>query len=128
MSPLLEILTLVIGAMVMLIVLPRPPRPRRSEHTPPHAARPADLARVEHAVAARQTGAEVHARLRPLLAEIAAARLGRRRRLTSAEARGLLGDELWELVRPDRQRPTDPRAPGLSLDQIAQMTDRLEQL
>lgn len=128
MTLLLEILTVVIGAVVMLVVLPRPPRPRRAERQPTQAVRPADLARVEHAVTARHTAAEVHARLRPLLAEIASARLGRRRTLTAAEARGLLGDELWDVVRPDLDRPSDPSGPGLSLDQIARMTERLEQL
>jgi hypothetical protein len=95
---------------------------------PPQAIRPADLLRVEHAIAARQAAVEVHVRLRPLLAEIAGARLSRGRRLTTAEARALLGDELWDLVRPDRPWPTDPSGPGVSLDQVAQMTERLEKL
>jgi hypothetical protein len=125
----LEILTVVIGAIWMLVVLYRVPgRRRRVRVQPPQAMRPADLARVEHDVAARHAAAEVHARLRPLLAEIAMSRLGRRRRLTTAEAQTLLGEELWELVRPDRPRPADPHGPGLSLDQLTQMVERLEQL
>jgi hypothetical protein len=69
--------------------------------------------------------------LRPLLREIAAARLNRRRvRLVrnADEARAMLGDDLWEIVRPGRPRPADPRARGVSLEQLAQMTDRLERL
>lgn len=128
MSLALEILTLVIGAAAMLVILPRAPRRRRAPSLPPEENRPADLRRVEHDVAARQAAVEVHVRLRPLLAEIAMARLARRRNLTAAEARALLGDELWDLVRPDRPRPSDPSGPGLSLDQLTQMTERLEQL
>jgi len=68
MTLLLEILTVIVGAVVMLVVLPRPRWRRRSERQPPQAIRPVDLLRVEHAVTARHTAAEVHARLRPLLA------------------------------------------------------------
>jgi hypothetical protein len=70
----------------------------------------------------------VHASLRPLLAEIAAARLIRRRGLTSAEARALLGDELWDLVRPNRPWPEDPGGSGLTLDELERITERLEEL
>lgn len=125
----LEILTLVVGAIAMLIVLSRAPRRRRrAREQPPQAVRPADLVRVEHELAARQAAAGVHGRLRPLLAEIAVVRLERRRQLSAAEARELLGDELWELVRPNRPGPSDPHGPGLSVDQLARMVDRLEQL
>lgn len=124
----LQILTLVIGAATMLVVLPRAPRRRRAASPSSQTNRPADLRRIEHLVAARQAAVEVHARLRPLLAEIAMARLGHRRNLTAAEARALLGDELWDLVRPDRPSPRDPRGPGLSLEQLTQLTERLEQL
>jgi hypothetical protein len=70
----------------------------------------------------------VHTTLRPLLVEIAATRLGRRRARSPADAKALLGDELWDLVRPDRPRPEDPAGPGLSVEQLEQMTRRLEQL
>jgi hypothetical protein len=127
MSLLLEILTIVAGAVAMLFVLPRTPRRRRARGKPT-SLRPADLLAVEHDVAARQAAVEVHARLRPLLTEIAMTRLGRRHTLSPVEAQALLGDELWDLVRPDRPWPADPSGPGLSLAQLAQMTERLEQL
>jgi hypothetical protein len=69
--------------------------------------------------------------LRPLLREIAAVGLNRRgirMARNPAAARELLGDELWEIVRPGRPTPADPRAPGVTLEELAQMTDRLEQL
>jgi hypothetical protein len=84
--------------------------------------------RVEHDIASRQSAHGVHVRLRPLLAEIAMARLGRRRMLTNVEARALLGDELWDVVRPGRPWPHDPRGPGLSLDELTRMIERLDRL
>lgn len=124
----LEILTLVIGVAAMLILLPGIPRRPRVRAQAPATTRPADLVRVEHDVAARQAAVEVHVRLRPLLTEIATTRLGRRRSITTAQAQALLGDELWDLVRPDRPWPVDPKGPGVSLEQLARMTERLEQL
>jgi hypothetical protein len=127
MSLALEILTLVIGAVAMALVLPRAPRlPVGPQASRP--VRPADLERVESIVTARSVASGVHTTLRPLLVEIAATRLGRRRALTPADAKALLGDELWDLLRPDRPRPEDPAGPGLSVDQLEQMTWRLEQL
>jgi hypothetical protein len=79
----------------------------------------------------RSTAAEVHLRIRPLLSEIAVARLSRRGvRLdrSPGDAGELLGEPLWKLVRPDRPRPEDPRGPGMTLEELEQMTDRLEQL
>jgi hypothetical protein len=127
MSPALELLTLAIGAVAMVLLLPRAPRQRRPSRRP-DPPRPADLARVERTVTARVTASGVHVSVRPLLAEIAAARLSRRRRLTTAEARALLGDELWEIVRPNRPSPEDPRGPGLSLAELEEITQRLERL
>ena len=59
----------------------------------------------------------------------------RRARATSsadgdpAAARALLGEEAWELVRPDRPRPQDTFAPGLSpaaLDRILAVLEDLQ--
>ena len=47
----------------------------------------------------------------------------------SADAgRKLLGDPLWELVRPGRPFPEDRHAPGVAGDQIDAMLDVLEAL
>ena len=43
-------------------------------------------------------------------------------------ARTLLGEELWELVRPDREPPRDRAAPGLELSSLRTMVDSLEAL
>jgi hypothetical protein len=128
MSLALEILTLAVGAMAMVLVLPRAPRRSRASRPPARSIRPADLERVERSVTERVTASGVHVRLRPLLAEIASARLSRARGLTQVEARALLGEELWDLVRPDRPRPENPNGAGLSTDELERMAERLEQL
>ncbi len=126
----LEVLTLVIGAVAVLLVFPRSPkRPGRKPRQAPRG-RPQDLERLEHlVVGGRSSAADAHVRIRPVLRGIASARLSRRgvrldRRPDLSQA--LLGEELWELVRPNRPRPADPRGPGISLDELERMTERLE--
>ncbi len=127
----LEIITLVLGAVAIVFVLPPGRRvswPRRRRKPP---QRPTDLARMERLVMLRASASEVHLRLRPPLREIALARLssrGVRLDYNPIEAKELLGDQLWELVRPDRPRPEDPRGPGITFEELEAMTDRLEQL
>lgn len=128
----IEILALVVGAIVMLLVLPKARRrPRAATPTDP-PLRPRDLERLETLVAAgRSSAADLHLHLRPLLAEIVGARLSRRGAGLSqdpAHARSLLGEELWELVRPSRPAPSDSRTPGVTLEQLAQIIERLERL
>jgi hypothetical protein len=128
----LELITLIVGGALMLTLLPRGPWRGWRRRSKPGRVRTADLERLEVLVGATGlSAAETHAMLRPVLREIASAALNRRGvRLagTPGEARELLGDELWELVRPGRPRPVDGRAPGASLEQLAAMTDRLEAL
>jgi hypothetical protein len=128
----LEILTLLVGGVIMLALVPRCPvrvRRRRSGRTPIRAA---DLERLEAlVVTAGVSQASTHAYLRPLLREIASARLNRTGTRLDGDpdtARELLGDELWEIVRHGRPRPADAHGRGLSLEQLAGMTDRLERL
>jgi hypothetical protein len=85
------------------------------------AARPRELERLEREVVlASASSFDLHVRIRPVLREIAAHRLATRRGTDldagSAETRAVLGEELWELVRPDRVPPDDRFAPGLSLE------------
>ena len=128
----LEVLTLLAGALAIVLVLPRTPHRGRAERRHERELRPQDLERIERLVfTGTETASAVHARLRPLLREIAQGRLQRRGvqlDRSPARARELLGAELWELVRPDRRRPQDPRAPGMSLRELAEIVDRLEQL
>jgi hypothetical protein len=125
----LEIITLVLGAVAMVAVLPRGRRVRWTRRPRTPAQRPTDLARMERLVMLRSTAAEVQRRIRPPLREIALARLGNRgvrldhQPVAAAE---LLGEDLWELVRPDRPPPEDPRGSGMTLQELERLTDRLE--
>ena len=108
---------------------PRPPRrtPRR-EPSPPE-----QLVELQRLVGSARTSAlQLHAYLRPLLAQSAATRLAARgvtlEGLSDQTGPTLLGDRLWELVRPGRPFPEDRRGPGVSSDELASMLDALEAL
>jgi len=69
--------------------------------------------------------------LRPLLVPIASARLGRRgidMALAPRRAQELLGDRLWEIVRPDRPSAAYRVGRGLAGDDLREAIERLEQL
>lgn len=93
---------------------------------------PAQLVRLERAVEWSGSSAlDAHTRLRPVLVEIAEARLGRRGlRLDrdEEEARRLLGPAAWELVRPDRPAPPNRDAPGIGSRVLDEILDALEAL
>jgi hypothetical protein len=102
------------------------PRPRRSLPVP------SQLVRIERIIErSGESSLAAHTQLRPVLAEIAKARLMRRGVDLSRdrdEAWRLLGPEVWELVRPDRPQPLDPGAPGLTPRELDAILDRLEAL
>jgi hypothetical protein len=89
------------------------------EHIPP--GRPNALVRIERELTlATSNAGHVHDRLRPMVRDIAQARLGR------AATQERLGDETWELIRPDAPEPNDRSAPGLSLRTIRRVIESLE--
>ena len=94
--------------------------------------RPTPLVRLERIVErSGESGLSAHARLRPVLVEIAEARLARRGlRLHRdvEEARHLLGPAVWDLVRPDRPTPQGHDAPGISPRRLEEILDALEAL
>jgi hypothetical protein len=102
------------------------------EPEPLEEARIAGLERLEREVAlAASREFDLHYRLRPVLREIAAARLERRgARLDSdgPRARELLGDELWSLTEPDREPPSNRQAPGIGFEELERTVERLERL
>jgi hypothetical protein len=93
---------------------------------------PAQLVRLERTIEwSAANGLDAHTRLRPVLVEIAEARLARRGlRLDrdSPDARGLLGPKAWELVRPDRPPPPDRASPGIAPRDLDEILDALEAL
>lgn len=88
---------------------------------PPLRARPNELVRVERdLVLSTANEADFHARLRPMLLEIAAARV--------EQPEKALDRESWELLRPDRRLPDDRGAPGPSLARVGGLVDAIERL
>jgi hypothetical protein len=100
-------------------------RPRR-----PKVRRVPELERLERELEmSTQSAYDTHYRLRPILREIAAGRLGHSAvelDRPGSRAEELLGPDAWALVRPDSQRPADHHAPGASLAEIERAIDALE--
>jgi hypothetical protein len=91
--------------------------------TPAAPGRPPELVRVEREIVLGTTSAgHLHTRLLPLLRDAAVARLGTR---MTPEA---LGNDAWELLRPDRPEPVDRNAPGLTLRRLRELVTTLERL
>ncbi len=115
------------------------PAPERSPFDAPRT-RPAgersqlaELARVEREVSlATGTAFDVHYRLRPALREVAAHRLATRRGIDldrdPQAARAALGDEVWAIVKPDRERPAYHHAPGVPLERVRRAVEALERI
>jgi hypothetical protein len=95
--------------------------------------RPLQLDRVDRDVVLGAV-AYVWARhgLLPRLQSVAAARLAARGGIDLARspqaARDLLGEDAWDVVRPDRPEPADPYMEGVSLEQVEVVLVRLESL
>jgi hypothetical protein len=96
------------------------------EAEPPQ--RPPQLERLERELTmASSTAFDLHARLRPQLREIAEMRLATRGvRLEDAE--GVLDEELWDLVRPDRPPPSNRHAEGIPPAELRRALEALEAL
>lgn len=90
------------------------------------------LRRIDQTLAAaRASEAGVNRELRPLFRAIAATRLARRGvdvDRNAEEARALLGDELWELVRAERPRGSDLSPGGISTIELQSLIERLERI
>jgi hypothetical protein len=97
------------------------------------AAQPEEFLRMDREIVLGIADADhAHRRLLPLLRSSAAARLAARHGFEldrrPEAARTLLGDEVWELLRPDRPAPADRHGPGLRREQIAAVIERVESL
>jgi hypothetical protein len=94
---------------------------------------PVELLRMERELELGIADAtHAHRRLLPLLRAAAEARLVSRRgieldrRPEAAEA--LLGEDVWELLRPDRPEPADRHGPGVPRERVAAVIERVESL
>ena len=138
----LDVFILVLGGIGLLVLAaelrrlaPTAERSLVEEALDPEPAekRPiADLLRLERALSmasARQF--DLHYRLRPILRDVAAARLEHRGLdLDSGRpvVQELLGDELFELTAPDREPPANRLAPGPGVEGLDRTIGRLERL
>src|SRR5262249_31437228 len=135
---------IVVAAALVLVTLVS--HSRESEEPAPasrfeHALRgrkastsqPEELLRMDRELVLGSADAD-HAqrRLLPLLRATAGARIAARygfeleRR--PEEARALLGEDAWELLRPDRPEPEDRHGPGVPRGQIIAVIERVESL
>jgi len=110
-----------------------PARPLRSPTRRADGGRrpPPTLARLEQETALGVAGAfDFHHRLRPRLHQLALGLLATRRGVSLAahpdSARGILGDETWDLVRGDRPPPEDRLARGLPPSTLTRVVESLE--
>lgn len=138
----LDVYVLVLGVMAWLVMISLlrkiAPRERGSrlaaalEPQAPELPRIPELDRLERELymsAARDF--DLHYRLRPVVREIAVARLERRGLSLdsgSPAVRELIGDELWQLVSPDREPPRDRQALGPGLGALRLTVESLERL
>jgi hypothetical protein len=110
-------------------------RPARRQQPPPRARdheMPLRLRQIANDLReSEQSEFGVDRSLRPLLVPIVAARLGRRgvdMALAPRRAQELLGDVLWEIVRPDRPPAAYRVGRGIAGDDLRTAIERLEQL
>lgn len=138
----LDVYILVVGGLalfeVVLATREAYPRAARSalaealDREPPGPLRPPELERLERELTlGASTAFDLHYRLRPTLREIAGERLANRGlRLDGGgtEVEEALGEELWELVRADREPPLRRFASGISPAGARRVIERLEAL
>jgi hypothetical protein len=99
-------------------------RPRRPERLP-------ELERIEREVAlGLATAFDLHFRLRPSLRRTASELLAAKRGIEldgdRDAARRALGNETWDLLRSDREPPTDRFGPGLDIAALRRVVSTLE--
>jgi hypothetical protein len=100
---------------------------------PRKVERPEELEKLEREVTlGAATAFDLHYRLRPALRGIAGELLAARRGIdldsNPAAARRALGDEAWEIVRPDREPPAARFGVGLETGSLQTVVTALERL
>jgi hypothetical protein len=103
----------------------------RDRPAPPKA--PAELEALRRTLILASVNATyAHSRLRPELRAVAAQLLAWRQGIDLAAephaARAVLGEAAWELLRPDREEPPEPDAPGLPAPLLARIVTELEEV
>jgi len=103
-------------------------RPRK-----PADSEPVELLRMERELLLGIAEADhAHRRLLPLLRAAAAARISSRHGFELERrpeaARALLGDDVWDLLRPDRPPPENRHGPGVPRKRVVAVIERVESL
>jgi hypothetical protein len=139
----LAIWVVIVTALVLLFLLRHsredggPTRARRFEQAlrrrKQATSQPEELMRMERELVLGIADADhAHRRLLPLLRAAAAAHLSARHGLElerqPEEARALLGEDVWELLRPDRPPSEDRHGPGVPRERVAAAIERVESL
>jgi hypothetical protein len=135
---------LVIVAALVLVALIRESRERGGPVPPsrfeqalrkrkPATGQPEELVRMERELLLGIADADhAHRQLLPLLRATASARLAARHGLEPGRRaeleRELLGEEVWQLLRPDRPEPADRHGPGLAQEQVVAVIEKVESL
>lgn len=129
-------LVLCATAIVLLLLALRrayPPESSLREPAPATSRRrpPPTLGRIEHEVALGVGGSfDLHYRLVPRLRVLAAGLLATRHRValesSGSAARETLGEQAWELVRPDRPAPQERLGKGIPPSDLERVVDALE--
>jgi hypothetical protein len=122
-----------IAVATCVALLPAAQRSRRRRAVAPAPPRPQQLLALERLVTtAGPSAVSVHAYLRPLLIEIVSRRLAARGqtldRMPEAVGREVLGDRLWDIVRPGRPFPEDRHGPGVSARELGVMLEVIRRL
>ena len=137
---LLAVLVLALAVLVSLAAVqaahPRTPSPFAASLRRPQlggASRPDALLRLERvATMAGSTAFDVHFRLRPAITALAGELLSSRRGIDldhdPDRARAALGEDVWDLVRPDRPQPSERHDTGMGEDALDRVVTMLEHL
>jgi hypothetical protein len=132
----LDVYVVFLGALLLLALVRIAPGEREERLRLPHRdEKPSDriieLDRLERDVVLA-TGSELeqHVRIKPLLRDVVEDRLWRSRGIeldqSPDRARSVLGDELYELVKPGRPDPNARYFRGLDLKALGRVLDRIE--
>jgi hypothetical protein len=95
--------------------------------------RPGSLSRLEREVSMAGSAAfDVHFRLRPVVTGLANELLSSRRGIDierdPERAHEALGDDVWEIVRPDRQQPAERHGSGIDDATLGRVVTALERV
>jgi len=138
----LAIWIVIVAGIALVLLVRHPPargKQRRSRfeaavrHGGAETPVPVELLRMERELELGIAGAgNAHYRLLPLLRSAAAARLATRHGIELERrpeaARAVLGEDAWELLRPDRPEPADRFDPGVPRDRATALIERVESL